>query len=266
MITCENASVVLKGNWLSIKIIGKDDTMVKAKKLYIDANSCNHKQILSYYDELVKIGSNKPYALLKCILCEKNVTGIMIKNDVLKLILDKEPIFFDKKPEVTVALYSPLIKPKKEELINEAYKNYADSRAQFLDEFAKVKDTNYFIDTKSAISSYEKENNNFYINIRGSNSSPLYYQEKEFLFSIIEELLLNCNDVCYVNYAVVTATKNSVAYYVKDVVIEADDKKIMINLIDDDEFEMLMSIIDNHNKKIQDTYLITNKRKDDNNE
>lgn len=260
MMALEDTKVTLMGNWLSIKVMGKNNTMVKAKKLYVDADQKKHEQILNYYNDLISKDNSKAFSMLKSILCEKNVTGIMVNGDILKLFLNKEPAFFNKKPEVEVALYSPEIIDNKDELIDVSYKNYDDSRRQFLDKSIGKENATYIINTKSNISSYENYDNDYIFNISDSNISLFYNREKEFLISAIEYVLSNCNGICYVEYNTVTATKNSVIYYVKDVRLEIDDKIIKIDLLDDQEFENLMNIIYSHNKKVHKNYLKIERR------
>ena len=76
MMALEDTKVTLMGNWLSIKVIGKNDTVVKAKKLYVDADQKKHEQILNYYNDLIIKDNSKAFSMLKSILCEKNVLQI----------------------------------------------------------------------------------------------------------------------------------------------------------------------------------------------
>lgn len=260
MMTLEDTKVTLMGNWLSLKVMGKNNTMVKAKKLYVDADQKKHEQILNYYDDLISKDNSKAFSMLKSILCEKNVAGIMVNGDVLKLFLNKEPVFFNKKPEVEVALYSPEIVDNKCELIDITYRNYDDSRRQFLDKSIKKESVNYIINTKSNISSYENYDNDYIFNLSDSNAYLFYNKEKEFLINLINEILFKSNDVCYVEYNTITPTKNSVTYYVKDVRLEIDNKIIKIDLLDDQEFEEIMNLIYIHNKKFQKNYLKIERR------
>lgn len=266
MMTLEDTKVTLMGNWLSLKVMGKNNTMVKAKKLYVDADQKKHEQILNYYNDLIIKDNSKAFSMLKSILCEKNVTGIMVNGDILKLFFNKEPAFFNKKPEVEVALYSPEIIDNKDELIDISYKNYDDSRRQFLDKSIKKENVNYIINTKSNISSYENYDNDYIFNISDSNIYLFYNREKEFLIDLIREILSKRNEVCYLNYGVVLPTKNNVTYYVKDIVLEVEDIMIKIDLIDDAEYEEIMNLIVSHNKEIDKKYLKCKKRRSDNNE
>lgn len=266
MMALEDTKVTLMGNWLSIKVMGKNNTMVKAKKLYVDADQKKHEQILNYYNDLISKDNSKAFSMLKSILCEKNVTGIMVNGDILKLFLNKEPAFFNKKPEVEVALYSPEIIDNKDELIDVSYKNYDDSRRQFLDKSIKKENATYIINTKSNISSYENHENDYIFNISDSNISLFYNREKEFLIDLIREILSKRNEVCYLNYGVVLLTKNNITYYVKDIVLEVKDIMIKIDLIDDAEYEEIMNIIDIHNNEIDKKYSKCKKRRSDNNE
>lgn len=266
MMALEDTKVTLMGNWLSLKVMGKNNTMVKAKKLYVDADQKKHEQILNYYNDLIIKDNSKAFSMLKSILCEKNVAGIMLNGDILKLFLDKEPAFFNKKPEVEVALYSPEIIDNKYELIDISYKNYDDSRRQFLDKSIKKENVNYIINTKSNISSYENYDNDYIFNISDSNIYLFYNKEKEFLIDLIREILSKRNEVCYLNYGVVLPTKNNITYYVKDIVLEVEDIMIKIDLIDDAEYEEIMNLIVSHNKEIDKKYLKCKKRRSDNNE
>lgn len=254
LITLENAKVALKGKWLSIKVVGKSNTKVKAKDLYVDSNVDMHNSVLNYYDSLIKENKNSSLAMLKGILSEKSVSAFYLKNDVLKLYLDKEPMFFNKKPEITVALYSPDIKDNKEELLKFSYSNYNDSRYQFLDEAIENQSVNFIINTKSDISAYDKKENNYVFNLSDIPQFLYNDKEKEFLISIIERILSKANETCYVNYGPVIATKNNGSYFVKDLIIELSDKIIKIDLIDDEEFETIMNLIYTHNNKIEDSY------------
>ena len=45
---------------------------------------------------------------------------------------------------------------------------------------------------------------------------------------IIENILLKSDDTCYVNYDVITVTKNSMLYYIKNLTLELSDKIVKI--------------------------------------
>lgn len=251
LITLENESTALMGKWISLKVLGKKDTRVKARKLYIDSDVNKHEQIINYYNNLIENGVNPKIALLKSILCEKNVTGIVNNDNELKLLFESESIFFNKKPAIGIALYSPDIKEYKEELIDVSYKNYSDSRYQFLYKNIEKDNNEYKFNTKSGISSYDKNEKSCTFNLVDYNSSKFYLKEQEFLIFSIEEILNKYNEMCYLDYGVITSPNNNVNYYVKDLVLEVLDIKIKIDLLDDTEFDNIMDKVYEHNKRVE---------------
>lgn len=251
LITLENESTALMGKWISLKVLGKKDTRVKARKLYVDGDVNKHEQIINYYNYLIKNGVNSKIALLKSILCEKNVTGIVTNDSELKLLFESESIFFNKKPSIGIALYSPDIKEYKEELIDVSYKNYSDSRYQFLYNNLEKNNKEFVFNTKSGISSYDKDEKACTFNLVDYNCSKFYLKEQEFLIFSIEEILNKYNEICYLDYGVMASPSNNINYYVKDLVLEVFDIKIKIDLLDDIEFDNIMDKIYEHNKKVE---------------
>ena len=266
MITLENAKVALKGKWLSIKVVGKNGTKVKAKDLYVDSDVNKHNSVLSYYDSLLKESNNSSLSMLKALLSEKNVNAFYLRNNLLKLYFNKEPMFFNKKPEVTIALYSPDIKDNKINLLDISFENYKYSRQQFLDDATEKENVKFIINTKSDISSYDNFDNNYIFNLSDINDFLYKDEEKEFLMDIIENILLKSDDTCYVNYDVITVTKNSMLYYIKNLTLELSDKIVEIDLVSDNEFEKIMDMVYTHNNKIGKNYVKKQKERRNYNE
>ena len=78
-------------------------------------------------------------------------------------------MFFNKKPEVTIALYSPDIKDNKINLLDISFENYKYSRQQFLDDATEKENVKFIINTKSDISSYDNFDNNYIFNLSDIN-------------------------------------------------------------------------------------------------
>lgn len=252
MFTLEDEKAALLGNFDFLKILGNKNTHVKVRKLYIDSDLKKHNQIIDYYNDLIGTGTYPAYALLQSILCQKNVCAIKLNNDVLKISLKNDEYQLDKNQTISVLLTSPNIKENKDAIMDITYRNYDDSRYQFLYESSNNDNAYYLFNTKSLVSSYEKNADSYVFKLNDSNSSKYYDYERKFLTNSIEYLLNQYNETCYVNYSAVIVPNTGVNYYVRNLEIEIGDAKIKIDLLDDNEFNDIMNKIYVCNNKINE--------------
>lgn len=267
MMTCENPRIILKGKWKLVRIIGKNNTIVRVKDLRVDMTQKKHEQVLNYYDDLLARKNNKSFSIIRSIICEENITGINYQGDILTLSLENEPVFFGEKPKVKIFLNTPDIKDKKEEVLEASIENYGDSRGQFLDKSLENKKATYLINTKSKDMFYTRNNNDYVFNLSDHSKSSFYNFESCFLTEAIDLILSSCGDVAYINNYDIFSIRNDIdSYYVKNFRIEVGEKVIVIDILFPEEYENIMNLVNKHNKTVEEIHIKKQIKKENNDE
>lgn len=256
----ENPKVILRSKWTLVRVVGLSKTQIMAKNLHLDLKSNSYKQVLEYYDNLIKNGNTNTFAFLRTLVCEKNITGISKKENLVTLSFEEEPMFFNKVPRVKIALNTPEIQNKRDELTSAMIQNYHDSRIQFLDYSLKDEAAYYIVNTKSKDTSYEKKNNHYIFNLINKNDNLSNLDEEAFLCDMIDELLQIKDDFCDCCYSI-NCISNKTLDYIRNVIISVGERKVIIDIIDYETFDYILNKIEMHNKKINDEYAKTYKRK-----
>lgn len=235
--------VILKGNWQAIRIIGKNKTSIRTKNLFVEPNNFSSKEKIKYYESLIDNGYTSCYALVKTILITKNITKIEKSENCIVISFDKDSKLIDKSPKLVIYLNTPELRDYIHEIMNLIIKNYNDSRYQFLDD--TLSRTNlYDINILSVVSSYEENDGISTFNL----SNPINENDLSFLYDILHEILHNSDETFDYDYNDVINFDD--IYYVKDVIITSKDKRIYIELMDQETLENVVTKIHDHNKTI----------------
>lgn len=256
----ENPKVILRSKWTLVRVVGLSKTQIMAKNLHLDLKGNNFKQVLEYYDNLIENGNTNTFAFLRTLICGKNITGISKKGNLITLSFEEEPMFFNKVPKVKIALNTPEIENKKDELVSAMVHNYRDSRMQFLDYSLKDENANYIVNAKSKATSYENKNNRYIFNLININEDISNLDEEAFLCEMIDEILCISNDLCDCSYST-TGVANKPLDYVRNVIINVGTRRIMIDIINQETLDYIVNNIEKHNEKINEEHVKRYKRK-----
>lgn len=236
-----NYDILLRGRCKNVVVYGKEKSQIKTTGVYLDKYT-NNNEIVKYYKELIEGEYTKEAALIKALLCQKNITYLYNDDKELSMKFEKEPYFFDKKTCLKVDLNSKNVKDYKEELLLNANKNFIDSRMQFIFDNAEE---NYVINNYSKKRSFEKFNDKCIIDF---NENNMY--DKKFIHDMLQMLMENNNNYMQIEYKDVII--NNKEDYAKGIVIYNGNFDISINLLSAASYVELRELINEYNLKLEE--------------
>ena len=193
--------ILLNQRWDALKIGKKNKEYIGVKNAYMLMDNDINKNIGAYYDEMYKKSKDKAYALLKCVLLNKNVRLLSYKVNNLVMYLEKNYVDICNSPKVNINLASLKNRNELLELINT---NFFISRNCFLEKMISRNIDNYeFVFKNNDTSYYANDKDNAYFVL----SDTYKIDDSLFSYEAIKTILESSNDVAFLEKCVIDKVK-----------------------------------------------------------
>lgn len=255
----KDIKVILNGKWNRLNVKDKGNkTKVFIDRLYVDANGMKNVETINYYNSLIEEGNSKAYSLVRAILTGKSITEIEFGGSYEKIMFEREPEFFLKRPMLRLNLECSDIKKYADEIKSVSIKNYMISRNNFLEESLNDKDAIYYFNTQTYKASYDKNIRNYkwQYNFRlvDTFDRKSLFDDEEFLKYALQSIFEVSQSKIKDDYKIICYEHGKPDYYIYNMKIRMDNKVINIDYLSSELFDEIEQLIVEHNHKLDNDY------------
>ena len=236
MYSVDDPRSVLMQRWDSMKIGKKNKEYFGVNNAYVLYGRDINKNLVNYYDEVLKETNDKSYAIIKSILSTKNIRLISFKCNNIVLYLKKDYYDIISSPKININMTSMKFK---EDIINLIHKNYTTSRANFVSDCVEKDVNNYeFVFKNNDTSYYGKENELAYFVLSDSKN----IDDSLFSYGAIKDIINSFDEVSFID--------ENMYKDISDLSLKIGSKIINIKNVSPYLKNAIDRLVDNHNQKV----------------